>query len=566
MHGPGPSTRPAASASRLLMRLLIPLLLTGSALLAGALALGESVAETIEAAPWQLERIAEGLTLKQHQFDRLFGVRQSVSILDADLSSKTFRLRFPLVKRGRKPTSELAREAGALAAVNGSFFSMPDGGASCYLVVDGERVAKGVHLQGAQPEGALAADSTESVSILAMPAEEWPETPGEPHLMAAGPLLLTGGAAVEQGPEQLALKFTERRHPRTAAGLTAQNHLLLVTIDGRSSRAAGMSIAELRQTMAALGCRAALNLDGGGSTTMWVRGKPENGVVNFPCDNQHFDHAGERPVSNVVAILAAQPATPSPPTTITAMTYNIHHGEGTDGKLDLERIAGVIRAAHPDLVALQEVDRKTERTGGVDQAAELGRLTGMRAYFGKATDFSGGEYGNAILSKLPVAKIVNTPLPTTPELEGRAVLAAHVALTTPTTSGADLLFYSTHFQSGRAGTPDRLNAAARVGELVAAQPDLPALLGGDLNARPASPPMVALAQDWQGATTATAQTPTLPAHSPRARIDYILHRPAPAWRLIQETIIDEPVASDHRPVVQVFEFRPSPDSKPRDGE
>src|SRR5687768_15481548 len=76
-----------------------------------------------------------------------------------------------------------------------------------------------------------------------------------------------------------------------------------------------------------------------------------------------------------------------PPLRLRVLTYNIHHGEGVDGRLDLERIARVITAEEPDLVALQEVDVKTRRTGGVDQAAELARLTGMHFAFGKAIDY-----------------------------------------------------------------------------------------------------------------------------------------------------------------------------------
>ena len=72
--------------------------------------------------------------------------------------------------------------------------------------------------------------------------------------------------------------------------------------------------------------------------------------------------------------------------TLRIMTYNIHHCEGVDGKLDVERIAGVIRKQECDLVALQEVDRNTTRSQRVDQLAELGRLTGLQPYFGKAID------------------------------------------------------------------------------------------------------------------------------------------------------------------------------------
>ena len=73
----------------------------------------------------------------------------------------------------------------------------------------------------------------------------------------------------------------------------------------------------------------------------------------------------------------------SDPLTLRILSYNIHHGQGTDGIFDLERLARVISSVEPDLVALQEVDRATTRSGGVDQAAELARLTGMEAAFGK---------------------------------------------------------------------------------------------------------------------------------------------------------------------------------------
>src|SRR4051794_910403 len=79
------------------------------------------------------------------------------------------------------------------------------------------------------------------------------------------------------------------------------------------------------------------------------------------------------------------------------LTYNIHHGEGTDGRLDLGRIAGVIKSCQADVVGLQEVDQATERSGGVDQAATLSELTGLHATFGKAIDYRGGAYGLAVL-------------------------------------------------------------------------------------------------------------------------------------------------------------------------
>src|SRR5688572_7970801 len=90
---------------------------------------------------------------------------------------------------------------------------------------------------------------------------------------------------------------------------------------------------------------------------------------------------------------------------IRVMTYNVHHCNppSVPGKIDVEAIAKLINTARPDLVALQEIDVFTDRSGKtLHQARELARLTGMYSFFGKALDFQGGEYGVAILSRFPL--------------------------------------------------------------------------------------------------------------------------------------------------------------------
>ncbi|MDA0378473.1 MAG: endonuclease/exonuclease/phosphatase family protein, partial [Bacteroidetes bacterium] len=82
-----------------------------------------------------------------------------------------------------------------------------------------------------------------------------------------------------------------------------------------------------------------------------------------------------------------------------------------DEIIDLERIAALIRKVDPDVVTLQEVDSVVTRTGGVDQAAELGRMTGMRPFFGRFMAYQGGAYGMAVLSRLPVRSWTNVRLP-----------------------------------------------------------------------------------------------------------------------------------------------------------
>src|SRR5690606_10004922 len=88
--------------------------------------------------------------------------------------------------------------------------------------------------------------------------------------------------------------------------------------------------------------------------------------------------------------------------TLRVLTYNIFHGETTRGEIDMDLCGQIIKDENPDLVALQEVDKGVERSGRIDQTAELSVRTGLTGYFAKARDFQGGDYGVAILSKLPV--------------------------------------------------------------------------------------------------------------------------------------------------------------------
>src|SRR5690606_28126654 len=118
-------------------------------------------------------------------------------------------------------------------------------------------------------------------------------------VLASGPMLIHGDGPIEQKQEA----FNLNRHPRTAIGMTDENKLIAVVVDGRNSNAHGMSMQELTALMGALGCTRAMNLDGGRSSTAWVR---EHGVVNNPSDNKLFDHWGERAVANAICFIVGQ--------------------------------------------------------------------------------------------------------------------------------------------------------------------------------------------------------------------------------------------------------------------
>jgi len=239
------------------------------------------------------------------------------------------------------------------------------------------------------------------------------------------------------------------------------------------------------------------------------------------------------------------------PRLVRVLSYNIHHGEGTDGVFDLERLSRIIRRLEPDLVALQEVDQGTSRASGVYQADELARLTDLEWRFGRAIHHDGGEYGEAVLSRWPIHESAAVPLPASPDHELRC------ALTLRTGEGDDeLLFIATHLDNTSEHT-DRVSQMEAILDSLAAEPDLPVLLVGDLNCEVGSPPLALLGPEWLDAPLAAgAPRPTFPAADPKIRIDHVLARPAQRWRVLQAEVIPEEVASDHRPLLVVLELLP----------
>ena len=231
--------------------------------------------------------------------------------------------------------------------------------------------------------------------------------------------------------------------------------------------------------------------------------------------------------------------------TIRVLAYNIHHGEGMDEVVDLERIAALIRSVDPDLVALQEIDSVTARTDGVDQATALGRLTDLHPYFGRFMAYDGGAYGMALLTRWVPDSVSNLRLPD--GTEPRASLSAVVTLP----SGQPLRLVGVHFYETE---PQRLAQAQSLEEQLATTGDRPTVLAGDFNSLPGSPVMSFLAQTWTLVDKGEDRL-TFSSFDPFEEIDFTLFRPADRFEVISERVLDEPVASDHRAILVEFVVR-----------
>ena len=232
------------------------------------------------------------------------------------------------------------------------------------------------------------------------------------------------------------------------------------------------------------------------------------------------------------------------------MTFNIHHGEGLDGQVNLARIAEVIRQAGADLVALQEVDKGVLRTDRRDLPAELAVLTGLKSVFSNNFHFQGGEYGNAVLTRFPVLSATNSHYQMLRTNEQRGLLQVTVEV-----FGRPVVFMNTHIDYRRDDTERLLNV--REIEAVAGQNTAtPVVLCGDFNDVPDSRVHQQLKKTftdtWEEASRATGWT--YPAGNPRKRIDYVWVSKTAEIQVVGARVLESD-ASDHCPLLVELRFK-----------
>lgn len=255
---------------------------------------------------WTKEEISSGVHLSYQHFPALFNAPEYINVLDIDLSDTSLKLKIAHSDSVLIQTSVFGKANNAIAGINGNFFNTHIGGSVCFLKINNHIINRTAYnLNGTLflpwLDTAALAITSKKISIIIKPATSgWKQPLDEyPTIIAGGPLLIYHKKIV---PQQVH-RFNDTRYSRTGVGFTKDHHLLFVTVDGNTKESSGVTIAEFAKIFKALRCTSALNFDGGGSTTMWINGAPDNGVISHPTDNKTFDHKGERKVADAILLM-----------------------------------------------------------------------------------------------------------------------------------------------------------------------------------------------------------------------------------------------------------------------
>lgn len=246
----------------------------------------------------QIKTSEDSIDVIQIKTDSIFNSNQIISLLILQKDSfNRFSIEFGYSYSDLRTTSTFAKSKNAIAAINGGFFNMDSGGSVTYFEIDDTVINRTRNadlkwgITDSLMNGAIVVTNDFEITLQPANSEQFYESSKqESAVLVTGPLLLLNSEVLKL-PN---MKFVNIRHPRTCLCETKET-VIFITIDGRKKEAEGMSLIEVQKFLMSIGCIDAINLDGGGSTTMWIQDK---GVVNTPSDK-----SGERPVSNALLII-----------------------------------------------------------------------------------------------------------------------------------------------------------------------------------------------------------------------------------------------------------------------
>jgi len=278
---------------------------------------------------WKKSSLRTWLT--HYQFEGLYSPFESsqvVNVLVVDLNDPASHIAFVATRPADSLSATAQKTANAIAGINGTYYEImrnrknPKDSVSSSFFKSAGKVATEVtvpegHRLFWKHEGAFYYHSeTQSSGIIYGNNKTYQDLPYA-NVVSGSPMLIfdykpVGETFAKQRKKPLdSLDYEDPdrhqgvRHPRTAIARTENNQILLITVDGRAKQAAGMSAKELTQFIRRwFNPKDALNLDGGGSTTMWIRDSKvsSTGVINYPTDDKTFDHYGQRMIRNSLII------------------------------------------------------------------------------------------------------------------------------------------------------------------------------------------------------------------------------------------------------------------------
>jgi endonuclease/exonuclease/phosphatase family metal-dependent hydrolase len=245
--------------------------------------------------------------------------------------------------------------------------------------------------------------------------------------------------------------------------------------------------------------------------------------------------------------IAKQQPTKARDVDLRVVSYNIKHGAGMDGRVNLQRTANVIKKLNPDFVGLQEVDLNAARSGKRNQANELAAMLNMHPGFGSFMNYQGGRYGMAVLSRHPLINVESLQLPN--GNEPRVALIAEARLPT----GATVLLVNVHFDWVK-DDKFRFAQASKLAAYLKAQAK-PFVLLGDFNDGPDSRTLALFDKVAHRTLKPKEDRLTFSSTEPSIEIDFIFCSPKDSWQVGNVKVITERMASDHRPVVAELTLR-----------
>lgn len=261
---------------------------------------------TLVKAPRVELKLPKGATGYRVERVNIFNSNQTISVIR--YSPKRLATAIVLPEKLTR-LSVTSKANGALFSANAGYWDVTIDLPSTFLKLDGKHIAKTADFEKERVDGVVCLGKKKVVIDHCKAGEESVYDAKYNDILASGPVLIDEGKAVDHtaytktmvqashGKDIGAYYTYVRRHPRTAVGTDKKGNVYLVVVDGRSKgNAEGVTIAELTKVCEWLGMCDAMNLDGGSSSTMW---SAEEGVINYPCRNKKFDHAGERRVSSI---------------------------------------------------------------------------------------------------------------------------------------------------------------------------------------------------------------------------------------------------------------------------